>query len=71
MPLLPSSSSSFLRRDDVAHERVAELGRPVPADGAGNVALIVGCRVDVDFDDADAGVGGVLRDPVGGHENAW
>ena len=39
-----------------------------PAD-AGHVALIVGGGIDVDFDHADARVGGVLRDPVGVHEN--
>jgi hypothetical protein len=34
------------------------------------VSLIVGCRVDVDFDDPDAGVGRVLGDPFGIDEDA-
>jgi hypothetical protein len=56
-------------RHDVADERVAELGRPVPAGGPGNMTLIVCSRIDVDFDDADARVGGVLRHPLSGNEN--
>ena len=64
MPVLPSSSSSFCLRHDVADERVAELGRPVPAGRAGHVALIVCGRVDVHFDDADIGVVSMLSNPV-------
>ena len=51
-------------------ERVAELGRPVPAGGAGHVSLIVGGGVDVHLDDAHAGVWRVLSDPVGCHQHA-
>ena len=69
MPLLPSSSSSFfagtMSRTSVSQSSVVQFQ---PAD-AGHVPLIVRGGVDVDFDDADAGVGRVLRDPVGGHEN--
>ena len=53
MPVLPSSASSFFIGHDVADERVAQLGRPVPAGRAGHVALVVGGRIDVHFDDAD------------------
>jgi hypothetical protein len=58
-------------RHDVAHQRIAQLRRPVPADGPRNVSLFVRGRIDVHFDNAHAGVGGVLRNPVGGDENAW
>jgi hypothetical protein len=33
------------------------------------MTLIVGRRIDVDFDDADAGIGGVLSHPFGRDEN--
>jgi hypothetical protein len=33
------------------------------------MALIVGRGVDVHFDEADIGIGGVLRHPIGGDEN--
>ena len=55
--------------DDVAAELVLELGLPVEADGAGDVAGVVGLGVDVDLDEADAGVAEVLLDPVGVDEN--
>src|SRR6185436_4699972 len=55
--------------NDVAHERVAQLGRPVPSGGAGDVSLVVRRGIHVDLGDADVGVFGVLRYPVGRYEN--
>ena len=71
MPLLPSSVFELVFRHDVAHQRVAELGRPVPAGRARDVPLIVRGRVDVDFDDANAGVGCVLGNPLRIYEHGW
>jgi len=38
---------------------------PVPAYGAGNVALVVGGGVHVDFDEAEIGGVEILRGPIG------
>jgi hypothetical protein len=54
-----------LLRDDVSLDGVAELGLPVPADGARNVALVVGGGVHVHLDDRHVGVVAVLLDPIG------
>ncbi len=59
----------FLDGHDVADQGVAELGRPVPAGGAGHVALIVRRGIHIHFDDANASVGGVLRDPFSCDQN--
>ena len=66
---LPQQLLELLERDDVARERVAELGRPVPAGGAGHVALVVRGRIDVHLDNADAGVVCMLGYPVGRHKH--
>src|SRR5882762_4079678 len=55
--------------DQVAADVVLELGLPVPADGAGDVALVVGSGVDVDFDEADVGGIEILSGPISGNEN--
>ena len=52
---------------DVAGHRVVQLGRPVPADGAGDVPLVVGLGVHVHLDEYDVVVVPVLRHPVGIH----
>ena len=59
----------LVRRHDVAHNGVAELGRPVPACCAGHVSLIVRRRIHIDLDDPDAGVGRMLCDPIRGRED--
>src|SRR6266849_9243605 len=41
--------------DQVATDIVLELGLPVPADRAGDVALVVGGGVHVDFDETEIG----------------
>ena len=51
-------------RNHVAHDRVAQLRRPVPADGARHMTLIVGRRVDVDLGDANLGILEMVSDPV-------
>ncbi len=51
--------------DEVAADAVLELGLPVPAYGAGNVALVVGGGVHVDFDEAEIGGIEILRGPIG------
>jgi hypothetical protein len=57
--------AEVLARGDVAADPVGELARPVPADGARNVALLVGGRVDVDLDEADVRVVEMGLGPVG------
>ena len=51
--------------DQVAADVVLELGLPVPADGAGDVSLVVGGSVHVDFDEAEIGGIEILRGPIG------
>ena len=53
-----------LARRDVAADAVGQLARPVPADGAREMALLVGGRVDVDLDEADVRVVEVGLRPV-------
>src|SRR5882762_1391395 len=55
--------------DEIASDVVLELGLPVPADGAGNVSLVVGGGVHVDFDEAEIGGIEILRGPIGGNED--
>src|SRR6266850_533725 len=55
--------------DQIAADVVLELGLPVPADSAGDMALIVGGGVHVDFDEAEIGRIQILREPIGGNEN--
>jgi hypothetical protein len=54
--------------EDVATGLILQLAGPVEADGARDVAFVVGVGVDVDLDELNAGVGAVLGDPVGGDE---
>src|SRR5712664_1557335 len=66
------SAEKLLKRglvDQIAADVVLELGLPVPADSAGDVALIVGGGVHVDFDEAEIGGVQVLSDPIRGNEN--
>ena len=56
--------AEVLAAGDVAADPVGQLARPVPADGARQVALLVGGRVDVDLDEADVRVGQVGERPV-------
>ena len=56
IPDAPSSSSSLSFGMTSRTTRVAQLRRPVPADRAGHMTLIVGRRVDVDLGDADLGI---------------
>ena len=69
MPAAPSSVLEVLLADDVAADLVLELRLPVEADGAGDVAGVVGLRVHVDLDEPDAGLAQVLLDPVGVDED--
>ena len=64
MPELDSSALKSSRDGDVAADPVGQLARPVPADGARDVALLVGGRVDVDLDEADVRVVQVRLRPV-------
>jgi hypothetical protein len=50
----------LLLGQDIAPHLVAELGLPVPADGAANMPLLIRRGVHIDLDDADAGVIEVL-----------
>src|SRR5207244_2857126 len=54
---------------DVAARGSVELRLPVPTDCARDVARVVSSRVDVDLDQADAGVVEVCGHPVGGDEH--
>ena len=42
-----------------------QIALPVEADGAGDVTLVIGGRVDVDLEDPDVRVGRVLGEPIG------
>ena len=53
---------------DVAAQPIGQLARPVPADGARQVALLVRRGVDVDLDEADVRVVEVLLRPLRGDE---
>src|SRR6266481_939981 len=55
--------------DQVAADAVLELGLPVAGDRAGDVALVVGGGVHVDFDEAEIGGIEILSGPIGGNEN--
>jgi len=66
------SAEKILKRgfvDEVAANVVLELGLPVPANSAGDVALVVGGRVNIDFDETEIGRVQVLSDPIRGNEN--
>ena len=65
MPDADSRALKSSRDGDVAADAVGQLARPVPADGARDVALLVGGRVDVDLDEADVRVVEVRLRPVG------
>ena len=52
---LAQQLAEVLAARDVAADAVGELAGPVPADGAGDVALLVGGGVDVDLDEPDVG----------------
>src|SRR5439155_24999444 len=53
--------------DQVADRRVAQIGGPVPADGVLDVSDVVPFGgLDIDLDDLDLRVIGVLGDPAGG-----
>src|SRR5262249_40982766 len=58
-----------LLRNDVALQLILELGGPVPAHGAGDVAGGIQLRVDVDLHDPDVGGLEVLLQPVDGDED--
>jgi hypothetical protein len=68
MPLF-WSSAEVLAAGDVAADAVGQLAGPVPADGAGDVALVVGGGVDVDLDEADRRIVEVGSGPVGRDED--
>jgi len=47
---LAEQLGELLARGDVARQGIVELRRPVPGDGAGDVAFSVSVGVDIDFD---------------------
>jgi hypothetical protein len=67
-PRLREELREVLAAGDVAADSVGELARPVPADGARQMALVVGGGVDVDFDEPHLRIVEVLFGPVGGDE---
>ncbi len=64
IPDLGQQLAEVLATGDVAPDPVGQLARPVPADGARQVTLLVGGRVDIDFDEADVRVVQVRERPV-------
>ena len=64
-PRVGQQLAEVLARCDVAADPVGQLAGPVPADGARDVALLVGRGVDVDLDEADVRVVEVVLRPVG------
>ena len=69
MPLELSELAELLSAGDVAADPVGELAGPVPADGAGKVALLVRGRVDVDLDEADVRIVEMGLGPFGVDED--
>ena len=65
---LSQELAHLLGGQDVARKLVVELGRPVPADGARDVALVISLRVNVNFDEPHARIAKVLGDPLGRHD---
>jgi hypothetical protein len=61
--------AEVLAAGDVAADAVGELARPIPGDGARDVALLVARRIDVDLDEADVRILEVLACPIGVDEN--
>ena len=57
-------------RDEVAADRVLQVGRPVHRHRVRDVAAVVRLGVLVDLDDAQAGIVEVLRHPLGRHQRA-
>ncbi len=55
-PAVSQEGAEVLAAGDIAADPVGELAGPVPADGARQVALLVGGRVDIDLDEANARV---------------
>ncbi len=51
--------------DQIAADVVLELGLPVPTDSAGDVSLVVGGGVHVDFDEAEIGGIEIASSPIG------
>ena len=51
--------------DQIAADVVLELGLPVPADGAGDMSLVVRGGVHVDFDEAEIGGIEIASGPIG------
>ena len=56
------------RGDDVAGDVLLQLALPVPADGAGDVTLLVGGGVNIDLNQADIGVAAVFGYPIGSYQ---
>src|SRR5439155_6772607 len=57
--------AELLATGDVAPDTVRQLARPVPADGARDMALFEGGRVDVDLHETDRRIVEVSLRPVG------
>ena len=51
--------------DEVAADIVLKLGLPVPADGAGDVSLVVGGGIHIDFDETKIGGIQIFSRPIG------
>src|SRR6202521_5286 len=51
--------------NQITADVVLKLGLPIPSDGAGDVSLVVGGGVHVDFDEAEIGRIKILRGPIG------
>ena len=63
-PRLREELAEVLAAGDVAPDPVGQLAGPVPADGARQVALLIGGRVDIDLDEADVRVVEMGERPV-------
>ena len=63
-PRLGKQRAEVLAAGDVAADPIGQLARPVPADGAWEVALLVCGRVHVDLDEADVRVVQVFERPI-------
>ena len=69
MPRVGQQLRELLRVDEVALDRVLQVGLPVQLDGAGDVAAVVGAGVLVDLDEDGVRRVEIALGPVGGDQD--
>ena len=69
MPRSTEQLGELLGVDEIALDRVLQIGAPVQLDRAGDVAAVVGAGVLVDLDEDDVGGVEIALGPVGGDQD--